>query len=245
VCLWVVAGSFMIAGGTWIAELACRASEAGDVEYIPLALGALAAGLTLSRAFGRGAPTVALAASLLLATVQGVALAMQGTIAPWTELTDAGSFALFAGVTTAGATLGAVPRLAGAPEHRLLWLWISSLLTLGCMVNGLMFTVHEREISAEGVVVILVAPVVAGVLTQLLVARRMIWTCGGGALMFVLIIADQGIRMGDTEGLFPSMLGAGMFVLFGALGARVAWRMQHGVDYDLDRPAILPTATSR
>ena len=195
--LWVIGGVFILGGAAWMTELVWRSTRVGDADLVPLAVGAVIAGLTMSRAIGRGAVAVAITSSLLLTVVQALALARLRVVAPWTTLNNAPSLFVFAVVTLVGATIGAYPRLPGAPDHPILWLWMSGLITLGSMVNGLMFVMSERGLSSAVVVVILVAPVAAGALTQALVARRMIWVCGGGALVFLAIYIDQSVRTGD------------------------------------------------
>lgn len=204
--------------------------------FAPHAVAALLTGLTLARALDRRSHAVALAVTgmVLWIGIELVAFVVYDTTPRWSAPITSSAFAHFGLVAllcVPAAALAASLRLRGRPDHRLLWLWISALVTLGTIIASLTLITKNQLLPPIGVILILVAPIAAGAITQVLSPFRMIWTCGGGALIFVLIMLDKGFRTGDIEdGIAGPLLGMGMFILLGALGARIGWRVFRNQD---------------
>jgi hypothetical protein len=228
--LWFFCALLMVAGGVWLVALLWLASDAGGYNYGPHAVGSAIAGITLARVLERRPVVLAASASLGWSAALALATRVGGfsTLAErelsWSEL---GLTALISGLA---ATAGASLRLRGRRDHRLLWLWISGLVTMGSLVMFLYAISKGRELPAASVIGILATPLVAGAFVQVLAPRRMIWSCGGGMLLLVFFALDDTLRgdlaAGDAAG---TILGLGIFVLLGALGARLGWFVfRHG-----------------
>jgi hypothetical protein len=243
--LWAIAGVLMVTGASWLGVLIWEASKIGGAPYGPHALGGALAGLTLSRVVERRPVVIAtlsvagwFALQTLLVLARGATPFLEGyEDSIWRTLPLAG--ALQASLAVACASLP----LRGRPEHRVLWLWISALVTLGCIVASMVAITNDRTLPEWSVVLLLAAPVIAGGLVQVLAPVRMIWTCGGGMLIMVILALDDTARGELDAGEVVGVLGGlGIFVLLGALGARIAWRVfRHG---EPSREANLPTATA-
>ena len=250
--VWAFAAVLVASGGTWLAALIWKTSALGGQAHGPQLVGALLAGLTIARAttFPRRHLPIAIAAG-----GAGAWVALQLAVylvrdehplwtAPFTG-SPVVHFALVAVLASAIAGAAASLRFRGREDHRLLWLWISALITLGSLVTSLVVATNERLLPASAVAFVFAAPIAAGALTQTLAPFRMIWTCGGGAVIFVLIVFEQGLRAGETGVIVGTLGGVGIFVLLGALGARLGWRLFRNAD-PRTRPdrADLPTATT-
>lgn len=68
---------------------------------------------------------------------------------------------------------------------------------------------------------LLVAIVVAGFLTQALLATRRPWTCASGGLFMLLLVVEDG----DAASIAGVGIFIGFFTLVGWIGARIAVRV--------------------
>ena len=250
--VWAFTAVLVASGATWLAALIWKTSPLDGQTYGPQLVGALLAGLTIARAttFPRRLLPIALAAGGVFAWV-GLQLAVylirdehpQWT-APFTG-SPVVHYALVAVLSSAIAGASASLRFRGREDHRLLWLWMSALITLGSLVTSLVVATNEHLLPASVVVFVCVAPIAAGALTQYLAPFRMIWTCGGGAVIFGLIMFDQELPTVEVGIIVGALSGIGIFALLGALGARIGWRLFRNAD-PRTRPdrADLPTATA-
>ncbi len=238
----------MVSGATWLVSMFWRNSEL-DVAplYAPHIVGALLVGATFARVFDRRKHAITYAAVATLAWVgfQLVAFLFYDTAPRWSAPMDgAAHYAVVAALAVPAAAATASLRLVGRPDHRLLWLWISALMMLGSIVAPLTILTSDQSLPASGAIVILAAPVLAGAITQVLKPYRAIWTSGGGALIFILIMLDDTFRGTDDREIVAPMLGMGVLVLLGALGARIGWRYFRTADARTPPQADLPTATA-
>jgi hypothetical protein len=237
--MWVIAiaAFFLIAGGTWLAALTWKTSDVGGKALGPHLVGAALGGIVVRRIVGDWR-------AILLAI--GGALAWIGPqlllAAPprWAvETTTAQYLQLLALAPLCAAAAAAIPFPSG--ETRWRWVSVSALLMLGFMVAPLIGSTHTRDTGALTIIFLVGAPLFAGALTQYLATYRWIWACGGGSLVFALIVLDQ-VRGGvwrDPGGVFAVLACVGMYVLAGAGGAALSWRLFRRDD---PRSANLPTA---
>ncbi len=231
-----LAALFMVAGATWLVAMIWRTSELHvGARHASHLIGAALTGLTFARAFATRRRSIAIvsAATLAWIVVELVAFDAHDRTPPWAAPFDGSPLvhhALLALLSVPVAALCASVRFQGGPHHRLLWVWFSALVMLGTIVVPLMLFVSDHVLSALGALAIVVAPAVAGALTQILAPSRMIWTCGGGGLVFVLFVLDRTFRGQDPDGdSIAPMFTVGLFLLIGALGARIGWRLaRHG-----------------
>jgi hypothetical protein len=246
--LWAWAAFFLVSGATWLVSMIWMQGALDFApQYAPHVVAALLSGATFARVLDRRTHAIAYAAgaTLVWVGVQLVAFLLHDTAAPWSApVTGASHYAVLAVLAVPVAAATASLRLAGRPDHRLLWLWLSALMMLGAIIASLTVISKDRSLPALGVIAILVAPLVTGAMTQVLAPYRAIWTCGGGALIFVLIMLDQGFRDRESGDFVGALLGMGMFVLLGALGARIGWRVFRNKDPRKRAVANLPTATA-
>jgi hypothetical protein len=244
--LWAFAAFFMVSGATWLISMIWR-NRALDVAplYSPHIIAALLVGATFARVLDRRKHAIACAAGAMLAWIvfQLVAFTLHGSSPRWSASADsAAHFAILAALAIPAAAAAASLRLVGRPDHRLLWLWISALMMLGTIVAPLTILTADQSLPTMAAIVIFAAPVLAGAMTQVLKPFRAIWTSGGGALVFVLMLLDDTFRGRDDDIVGP-LLGMGVFFLLGALGARVGWRLFRNADARKP-PTDLPTATA-
>lgn len=249
--LWAISAYFMASGATWLAAMVWRQSDiAFAAQLAPHVVAAALIGLTLARVLDRRALAIGFAASasLLWIATQYIAFSIHGVPLRWQSIVDGSVLAHYATIAALAvpvAALCAMPRLRGRPDHPLLWLWISALLTLGMIVVPLAIVAKDRVMPAAGVILIVLGPLVAGALTQVLKPYRAIWTTGGGALVFILMLIDQSARgLGPSDGVAGPLFGMIIFVLVGALGARLGWRLFRHKDPRQPAAAALPTAST-
>ena len=245
---WAATALFLVGGATWLVSMIWKTSELELApSFAPHVVAALISGLTLARVLDRRrtAITLAAGATFVWLALQLLSMELHDTVPRWAHPFEGSAlahYALLAAVCIPVAGAAASLRLVGRPDHRLLWLWISALLVLGIIIVSLTLITKDTHVPPAGVILILLGPIVTGALAQVLAPRRMIWTCGGGALIFVLIMFDKGFRQGDSDGIAGPLLGMGMFVLLGALGARIGWRLFR--NKDPRTTPKLPTATA-
>jgi hypothetical protein len=235
--LWTISGALFVSGATWLTGDIWNTSELGGRPYGPLILGALLAGLTIRRAVERGPIGVAASAASAWFAIQGALYIAYGVETPWfanLHRSPSGHLAFLAAISIGVTVAGALPPVRGRPDHPVLWLWISALLTLGTIATSIWFMPHGRYLNAGSTVVMLSCPVIAGGLTQCLAPMRRIWICGGGAWIFSLTIIDRNVHSIDVNATLGTLLGTlfgmGIFVLLGVLGAWIAWRLFRNSD---------------
>ena len=246
--LWAFAAFFIVSGATWLVSMIWRQGALDFApKYAPSIVAALLSGATFARVLDRRTHAIAYAAgaTLVWIGVQLVAFLIHDSAPRWAApVNHAEHYALLAALAVPAAAATASLRLVGRPDHRLLWLWLSALIMLGTIVASLTVITEDQRLPAAAAIVILLAPVAAGALTQILAPYRAIWTCGGGALIFVLIMLDKGFRDREAGDIAGPLLGMGVFVLLGALGARIGWRILRNTDPRTPPTVTLPRATS-
>ena len=246
---WAFAAFFMTSGATWLISMMWR-QGALDVapRYAPHVVAALITGATLARVLDRRAHALALAAgaTTVWVLIQLAAYLVHDTAPRWSAPIDSAShYAILLAITVPAAAATASLRLVGHPDHRLLWLWISALLMLGAVVAPLTIVTKAQTVPTIAVLPILGGPVLAGLMTQVLKPSRAIWISGGGALIFVLIMIDKTLHRGSRDDdLLAPLLGMGLILLLGALGARIGWRLFRNADPRTPTTPTLPTATA-
>jgi hypothetical protein len=240
----------MVSGATWLVSIIWRTSAFEFAPpYAPHVIAAVITGATLARVLERRVFAIGLAVGATVAWIalELLATEVHDTIPRWSApltVSPLGYHALLALMCAPAAAAAASLRLAGRRDHRLLWLWISALLMLGTIIASLTLVTPDNTLPGLAVFFILGAPLVAGAITQVLAPYRMIWSCGGGAVIFVLIVLDQYRTRSSTDGILGPVLGMGMFVLLGALGSRIGWRLFRNKDPRTPPRANLPTATA-
>lgn len=239
--IWILAitAFFLVAGATWLAVLVWKTSDVGGKALGPHLVGAILAGVVLRRIVG---------------DARAIVLAIGGTVAwiapqvlldsppKWVVPTTSAQYLLLLGVAPLCAAVAAAIPLPGATrETRWRWLSMSALLVLGFMVAPLISKTHSRDLTALGIVFVVGAPLFAGALTQYFATYRWIWACGGGSLVFMLILLDQvrGAIWRDPGGIIGVLCAFGMYILVGAGGAALSWRLFRHRD---PRAPKLPTA---
>jgi hypothetical protein len=235
-----VSAFFLIAGAAWLAALIWKTSDVGGMALGPHLVGAALGGFALRRIVG-DRRAIVLAAGGVLAWIGAQLLLIKP---PWWPVeTTATYLQLFALAPLCAAAAAAI-RVAEERETRWRWLSVSALLTLGIMGVSVMGSTPMRDPGVLALLVLLGGPLFAGALTQYFAPRRWIWTCGGGSLVFGLIILDRvkGDVWRDPGGAFAVLCGIGVGVLLGAGGAALSWRLLRRSD---PRTPTLPTAQIR
>lgn len=246
----------MLAGAMWLLWMIWKTSALGGGRYIPHLLGAVITGFVLARAVeGPRATSIAatsatlwFALRLIARVIHENALALgdaDSTPAPWNVYSSWSTFLLVGAVTIVLAIVTSRAPLRGRTDHRLLWLLISALVTLGGIVVSLLMLADDRNLEIAAVICMLVAPVAAGALTQALCPSRMIWTCGGGCVVFILMMLDEGISHRHVGDMLGASFGVGIFILLGAGGARLGWWLFRRRDPHVAVASNLPTATTQ
>lgn len=247
--VWGIAALFIASGATWLAAIIWRTSTLTFAPaFGPHVVAALLTGLTLARALDRRAHAIALAVTgmVIWIGIEVAAFLLHGAMPRWSVTIASSTFAHFAvlAIVCVPVAAGAASLpLRGRPDHRLLWLWIAALLTLGTVVAPVTLMSTTQILPAIGAVFVIAAPMVAGAIAQVLAPFRAIWTCGGGALIFVLIVLDKSVRNREVDGILAPLMGMGIFILLGALGARIGWRLFRNNDPREPRRSPLPIAS--
>ena len=246
--LWAISSFFMAVGATALVAMVWRQTDIAFARsFAPHVVAAALTGLTLARVLERRAFAIAFAAGATLLWIGGQFVAFRSHGAGPHYLTAFGGsalahYAMVAAVATPIAAACAAPRLRGRRNHRLLWLWISTLVMFGTIIAPITMLTSERFLPLAGVLVVVLAPLVAGAAVQILAPYRAIWTCGGGALFFILLVLDRNLRGNGDNDIVGPLCGMGIFVVLGALGAKIGWRLFRNKD-PRTPPAPLPTAS--
>jgi len=238
----------MATGATWLVMIWTTSDLQFAPAYAPQVIGAAIIGLTLSRALDRRMHAMLLSAAVTAGWIALQIVAFQIHDAPprWNAFATSSfaSYGVIALVAIPVAALAALPRLRGRADHPLLWLWISALVMLGTILLPVMLISNDQKLAATAAILMFFAPVATGAITQILAPYRAIWTCGGAAVIFFLILVDEGFSKVEPGEVLGSILGVGMFALLGALGARIGWRAFRNKDPRTPVRADLPTATA-
>jgi hypothetical protein len=245
--LTVIAGIVCALGGVWLAAFIWNAGNLRTPQpYAPHVIGSLFASLTAAAMVDRQpfrASIVVVSGALAVFLVLYVA----GKPLPWAPAMPAWPYL---GIVAAGS-LATTPtafliRRRIRVDRSIVWFWISVLLALGCIGTAITATGNADDHKANALMIfaMLGAPVLAGALCQLVAPRRMIWICGSGTFALALVALDRMIRDGDFEvGVFVGIAGGmGIFVVLGAGGARLAWRLFRNNDVRDPRRVDLPRA---
>lgn len=232
--MWAVAAVVLVAGGTSLANVVWRTSHLTTARLLgPFVVGAALAGLALART--------------QTCRRRAVALGALGALG-WVGLQLAVGFddALVAALAVAVAAGTAALPLRGRADHRLLWLAIAMLVTVGAIELYLLAFGEGRVLRSTRLLGMIAVPVAAGGFVQLLAPYRMIWTCGGGGVVFILLMIDRAVREpGTVEIAVMPLVGTGMFILLGAIGAAIGWRVfRHADPRTPPQAPDLPTATT-
>jgi hypothetical protein len=229
---WWIAGSILITtGAMWLAEVVWTTSRLGGRPYAPTAVGALVAGFTIATVVERRAVALALAGAVGSVALSYGAVHVSDLHPLWGLARDPGwsYYAAIAAASILPALAGTRLRRRYRQGGRLRWLWISALVTLGGIGTAVLALLHADS-AGNGRALVLAsfgATVVGCGLCQVLAPYRMIWTCGGGALIFLLFAADAtwrtGVGSAALAGVFAAAFLTLIFILLGALGARIAW----------------------
>jgi hypothetical protein len=216
---WLFAGMFVMLGAMWFAARAAIALGGdGDDSVLvtsALALGAFVGGATISRH-----AVVRFWREPVIAAASGFGLLWLGDYLD-EELNVLLVLAIMLAATTGGAWI-ARRFSARAPSIGSL-LVLGGLVTIGVVmaVAGLVGMNGNDSQEWVGIVIVLALPAVGGFITQAIVDVRRPWACGGGALLLLLLFAQEQPR----SDLGPLFLGVGMVTLIDVAGAAIAARV--------------------
>lgn len=230
---WVFASALASIGAMWFASRALLslhvALRTGAWWFvIAFALGALVAGATISRHHGRHGwrePVIGAVIALAFFGVVGLGGEPNNSVSAPVAIMAAVQLAvtcvLVVGASLAGALLGR--RVTSAPSTPAI------IVLSGLIMNGTSMATMGAVAAFSGrlpltgafVVLLLVAIVVAGFLTQALLATRRPWTCASGGLLMLLLVIEDG----DTDSIAGVGIFVGFFTLLGWIGARIAVRV--------------------
>jgi hypothetical protein len=209
------------------ALLACHISaRAGGWWFvIAFAIGGLGAGATIARHGGgwRASVLAAVLALVFLACVGLGAGVEASPIAFMATLQLALACVLVIGATFAGGLLGR--RVTSAPSAPAI-IVLSGLIMYGAAV-AMVFTLAAFgavDPSDSAVWLVLFAIIVAGFVTQALIAARRPWTCASGGLFLILLVAQEG----DAFGIAGVAIAIGFLTLLAWIGARLATHVYWG-----------------
>jgi len=127
---------------------------------------------------------------------------------------------LAAAAAIAGGRAGGLVHRGDEGRGRV-WLLSASL------VLGLLWTMFVAAGAAEGMAVLVVAlaALIGGGLSQALAAWRMPWTCGAGGLAVLVFSLQYASQQHDAAAVGPAVVLAGIMWLLGAGGAAIVLRI--------------------
>jgi len=229
---WIVVGTLAVIGGFWLTIFTSKALLLNS-EWIPLSahfIGALVAGaMMVAHAALRPwrEPLIAGAAAIGVFVLLYIVLwepwgtwGAARSAHPWLM-----SLAL-AGVSAAGALCGAMiaRRITTTAPGTVKIVLLSALTIIGCAVTIMHFLIgvgFETEVRGWLVLVVLLAIVLGGFLTQLMVPVYRPWASGSGGIVMGLIVMGQ---TGVTRAALSAVVSSLVTGAIGAIGARLARR---------------------
>ena len=230
---WILAGALASIGAMWFASCALLslhvAPRTGAWWFVvAFAIGALVAGATISRHHGRRGwrePVIGAVIALAFFGVVGLAAdakhSVSGPVTLMANVQLALTCVLVVGAALGGALLG--QRVTSAPSTPAI-LVLSGLIMNGtsmATLDAIAALTGRLSLSGAFVALLLFAIVVAGFLTQALIATRRPWTCASGGLLLLLLVVQDG----DAASISGVAIFIGFFTLLGWVGARIAVRV--------------------